>query len=223
MKYYLRKVFTYKNILLILLLFFLLFFIYSNLYQRSKTVVGNFVNIFKEGFTNTPDGRSEENRFKIDNIEKVLPPDALMQTQKKIQNAQLEVDNFLNSQSYEPINNDEDAKNAIGILYNNYNNKFSSAFAKLYFFASTVPVLLEPFVYDKNKMACQYNTLLKCYPKTFKNGDDYREMYSIIILADIAKDITNSELDPKTAYFGYITDPILYAIEQKLKYFYNKL
>jgi len=214
MTYSLTTVFAYKYILLIILLFFLVFFIYQN------------VNVFKEGFNlNTPEARSEENRFKLDATpdDIIEPKNALLIIQSKLSKFQSEVDNFLDRQTYEPVNNDDDVKKAFKIIYDKYNNQFSSVFSKLYYLSSVVPIFFKPFIYDKNSLACQYNALLKCYPKTIKNGDDYRAMYTIIILAEIAGDLTNSELDPASKYYGYITDPVLVEIKTQLDYFYNKL
>jgi hypothetical protein len=218
MKYNFRKLITYKIILLILLLFILFFLIYGNY----KTVT--------EGFNDTPEGRTEANRFKMENIDNVIPADAMTNYQIAVQSSQNEVDNYLNSKNYAPVNNDDDVKTAISILYNDM-NIFTSTFSKFYFIASAVPIFFESFVYDENKLSVQYNALLKCYPKTIKNGDDYRGIYSIIILAQISNDIVNSELNPKPGtidgtqvnYYGYITDPILNEIKTQLEYFYNKL
>jgi hypothetical protein len=235
MNYNLRKIFNYTTILWLLLIFFLIIVAY------------NFkVNTIYEGLENESDdqiSRLEINRFKIENTEHVIPGSALNDLQKSTQTSQNEVDNYMSTKDYVPVNNDEDVKKAIEILYNDI-NQFKSTYSKLYFIATTVPIFFEPFVYEPTKLACQYNALLICYPKTIRDGKDYSSMYKLIILSEIANDLINSELDPNTKvitgvkaakgtsetlppsktsnYFGYITDPIIKDIQEILSYFHNK-
>ena len=47
-----------------------------------------------------------------------------------------------------------------------------------------------------------------CYPNTIKSTDDYQQLYILIILGQLAKDITDSELNP---------DDNLYNAENELE------
>ena len=218
-------------IVLICILFAIILHIYN--YHSNTNIV--------EGLTDV----SEKNRFKINqNIKNVFDPYINSnRLNNAIKTQQEAVDNYVISANINPALNDASLKTSIQEAINKV-QQYKTLYQKLYFMGAYLPVVLDPFLFLENDLSRQYNYLKVCYPKTITNMNDYQQIYSLLVMGQLAKDITTTELCPDTSlyneendkeksvgskrdqvysnYYDYITIPILDEISKLLLFFKQK-
>lgn len=152
---------------------------------------------------------SEKNRFKINNNLKIVfdPNNGSNKVQSAISTMKRPIDDYINYNEITPAINDNLLKQYLNQIKTDINT-FKHPFSKLYFIGSTIPIVLDPFLFIENNLSRQYNYLKMCYPNTIKSTDDYQQLYILLILGQLAKDITDSELNP---------DDNLYNAENELE------
>ena len=173
----------------------------------------------REGLVDT----SEINRFKLTNTRIITLSNVPDKSYDTISSHQAVIDNSINNSNITPVTNDDDVRNAINYVQDGI-RQYSNPFEKLYFLASVGNTLFFPFLYMQNEMSRQYNFYIKCYPRTIQNEFDFTSIYIIVILCQLAKDITSSDLCPDNVnYYYYIADPIMAELNTHLDYFHKKL
>ena len=150
-------------------------------------------NTVIEGLTDV----NEKNRFKINNNLKIVfdPLNGSNKVQSAISTMKRPIDDYINTNEVSPAISDALLKKYMNQIKTDINT-FNTSFAKLYFIGSTLPLILDPFIFVENDLSRQYNYLKMCYPNTIKSTNDYQQLYILLILAQLARDITNSELNP---------------------------
>jgi hypothetical protein len=150
-------------------------------------------NTIIEGLTDV----EEINRFKIKNNLNIVfdPYNGSNKVQSAISSMKRPVDDYINYNEIAPATNDTLLKKYMNQIKTDITS-YSSSFIKLYFIGSTLPIVLDPFVFVNNELSRQYNYLKMCYPNTIQTPNDYQQLYILLILGQLAKDITNSELNP---------------------------
>lgn len=220
-----------KLLLVVFILLLLFAFFYVKL-TTSKQI---------EGLTDI----SEINRFKMkNNMGRVFSPETRSaKLNSAISSEQKDVDYYVNTMDIAPAMNDTEMKAVFSQIKYDI-NRFNTSYKKIYFLACVVPVALDPVAYIKNDIARQYNYLKMCYPKTITDLEDYKKLYSILILGNLSKDIVKSELCPSQAlydeensleatlgtkrkfvytnYSDYVAGPILDEFNVLLNYFLQK-
>jgi len=199
---------------IILLAILLLMIVYIFFYLEKKRMSQKV----REGLVDT----SEKNRFKLTNTRLITLSNLSDKSYDTVSQHQIGIDTYLNNANINPVTNDAEVKNAINLIRDGIKN-YSNPFEKLYFLASVGNTLFFPFLYMKNEMSRQYNFYIKCYPKTIQSEFDFTSIYIIVILCQLAKDITSSDLCPDHKHYYYIADPIIAELTTHLDYFHNKL
>lgn len=199
-----------KIFIFILLSILLFIIVYTFFYLEKKQI--------REGLVDT----SEKNRFKLSNTRLITLSNVSDKSYDTVSQHQINIDNYLINATINPVANDNDLKNAINLIRDNIKN-YSNPFEKLYFLASVGNTLFFPFLYMQNEMSRQYNFYIKCYPRTIQSEFDFTSIQIVVILCQLAKDITSSDLCPDHKHYYYIADPIISELNKHLDYFRNKL
>ena len=154
---------------------------------------GTYENRVIEGLIDV----TEKNRFKINNNLKIVfdPLNGSNKVQSAISTMKRPIDDYINYNEISPATTDLLIKRYMNQIKTDINT-FNTPFAKLYFIGTTLPIILDPFIFVENDLSREYNYLKMCYPKTIKSPDDYQQLYILLILSQLARDITNSELNP---------------------------
>ena len=150
-------------------------------------------NTIIEGLTDV----EEINRFKIKNNLGIVfdPYNGSNKVQSAISSLKRPIDDYINYNEITPATNDDQLKKYMNQIKTDI-NAYSTSFAKLYFIGSFLPIVLDPFVFVNNELSRQYNYLKMCYPKNIQTPTDYQQIYILLIVGQLARDITNSELNP---------------------------
>lgn len=150
-------------------------------------------NTIIEGLTDV----EEINRFKIKNNLGIVfdPYNSSNKVQSAISSMKRPIDDYINYNEIAPATNDDQLKKYMNQIKTDI-NAYSTSFAKLYFIGTILPIVLDPFVFVNNELSRQYNYLKMCYPKNIQTPTDYQQLYILLIVGQLARDITNSELNP---------------------------
>ena len=150
-------------------------------------------NTIIEGLTDV----EEINRFKIKNNLGIVfdPYNGSNKVQSAISSLKRPIDDYINYNEITPATNDDQLKKYMNQIKTDI-NAYSTSFAKLYFIGTILPIVLDPFVFVNNELSRQYNYLKMCYPKNIQTPTDYQQIYILLIVGQLARDITNSELNP---------------------------
>lgn len=150
-------------------------------------------NTIIEGLTDV----EEINRFKIKNNLGIVfdPYNGSNKVQSAISSMKRPIDDYINYNEIAPATNDDQLKKYMNQIKTDI-NAYSTSFAKLYFIGTILPIVLDPFVFVNNELSRQYNYLKMCYPKNIQTPTDYQQIYILLIVGQLARDITNSELNP---------------------------
>ena len=150
-------------------------------------------NTIIEGLTDV----EEINRFKIKNNLGIVfdPYNSSNKVQSAISSMKRPIDDYINYNEIAPATNDDQLKKYMNQIKTDI-NAYSTSFAKLYFIGTILPIVLDPFVFVNNELSRQYNYLKMCYPKNIQTPTDYQQIYILLIVGQLARDITNSELNP---------------------------
>lgn len=154
---------------------------------------GTYENRVIEGLIDV----TEKNRFKINNNLKIVfdPLNGSNKVQSAISTMKRPIDDYINYNEISPATTDVLLKKYMNQIKTDINT-FNTPFAKLYFIGTTLPIILDPFIFVENDLSRQYNYLKMCYPINIKTTTDYQQLYILLILSQLARDITNSELNP---------------------------
>lgn len=156
-------------------------------------------NTIIEGLTDV----EEINRFKIKNNLGIVfdPYNSSNKVQSAISSMKRPIDDYINYNEIAPATNDDLLKKYMNQIKTDI-SAYGTTFAKLYFIGSILPIVLDPFVFVNNDLSRQYNYLKMCYPKNIQTPTDYQQLYILLILGQLARDITNSELNPDNTLYN---------------------